>query len=223
MLVQPNSIRRLLERATAQYEASLEGSPANLYLSNRSLTKEVQKSFRLGFVESPLPGHEAYTGRLAIPYLTRSGVVDIRFRSIPPDGDPARAVLGMKYLSMPGATSRPFNTLALARQESFVVICEGEIDTMTAHMAGIPAVGFPGAKTWDKHVYWRMFRYRRVAILADNDDKGAGESFARKVAESIPGSVIISMPEDHDVNSFVSAFGTHAEGVAALRKKVGLS
>jgi DNA primase len=173
MLVPPISSRKLLERATDQYEASLEGSPASLYLMNRALTKEVQTRFRLGFVESPLPGHEQYIGRLAIPYLTRSGVVDIRFRAVPPDGDPARAILGAKYLSMTGQTPRPFNTLALARQETFVVICEGELDTITADMAGLPAVGFPGVNSWQK-MFWRMFRYRRVAILADNDDKGQG-------------------------------------------------
>lgn len=214
MLVPQTSLRRLLERATDRYEASLEGSNASLYLENRGLTKEVQKKFRFGYVENPLPGHESYVGRLAIPYLTRAGVVDIRYRRIPADGDPTSPVFGNKYESMPGAESRPFNTLALARSESFVVICEGEFDTVTADMAGIPAVGFPGVETWKK-LYWRMFRYRRVAILADNDDAGA--KFARKVAEDVNGSVIIGMPNGHDVNSFVLA-----EGIEALRKKVGL-
>lgn len=216
LLVPQTSLRRLLERATGQYEASLEGSYVSLYLENRGITKEIQKKFRLGYVESPLPGHETYAGRMSIPYLTRAGVVDIRYRRVPSDGNPETAVFGNKYESMPGAESRPYNTLALSRPESFVVICEGEPDTWTADMAGIPAVGFPGSDSWKK-LHFRMFRYRRVAILADNDDGGAGAKFARKVAEDINGAVIISMPPGHDVNSFVQA-----EGIGALRKKVGL-
>lgn len=214
MIVPLPSTRKLLERATKEYEDSLDGSDGSLYLKNRSLTSEVQVRFRLGYVENPLPGHEKYRGRIAIPYITSSGVVDIRFRAVPPGGDPMGKVLGAKILSMPGSPSRPYNTLALGRQEQFVVICEGEFDTITADMAGIPAVGFPGAKSWER-LYWRMFRYRRVAILADPDD--AGEKFAEKVSTSIPGSVIIPMPDGHDVNSYVME-----HGVEALRKKVGL-
>lgn len=221
MIVPPRSTSRLLERATAQYESKLEGSPASLYLVNRSLTKEVQRKFRLGFVDDPLPGHESYRGRLAIPYLTQSGVVDIRFRAVPMDGDPGRATLGAKYLGLPGSSLRPFNTMALAREESFVFICEGELDTITADMAGLPTVGFPGVESWLK-LYFRMFRYRRVAVLADNDDKGQGKEFAEKILGNIPGAVVIAMPEGHDVNSFVGSFDDPEDGIMALRKKVGV-
>jgi len=37
--------------------------------------------FHLGVVVDPLPGHEQFLGRVAIPYVTPSGVVDIRFRA----------------------------------------------------------------------------------------------------------------------------------------------
>jgi DNA primase len=217
MLVPSSSSRKLLERATREYEQALDGSVADLYLKNRSLTNETAKRFRLGYVENPLPGHEAYGGRLAIPYLTASGVVDIRFKSVPSDGDPTRPVVGAKILALPGATLRPYNTLALSRHEQFVCITEGEPDTWTTDMAGIPVVGFPGVKSWQK-LFWRMFRFRRVAILAQRDDSGQGEKFSTLLAEQIPGAVIIPMPEGHDVNSYVMQ-----EGIEALRRKVGLS
>lgn len=216
MIVPDTGTKKLLEKAVSQYEASLEGSVASLYLTNRQITKEVARDFRLGFVENPLPGHEAYHGKLCIPYLTPSGVVDVRFRTVPLDGDPGKATTGAKYLSMPGAESRPYNLSALARPEQFIVICEGEFDTITAHMCGIPSVGFPGAQSW-KNSYWRLFRYRRVAILADNDDHGEGHKFGMTIVKSVPRAVIISMPEKHDVNSFYIA-----EGREALRARVGL-
>jgi DNA primase len=117
---------------------------------------------------------------------------------------------------MPGATSRIYNPLAIARQEMFIVICEGEMDTITAHMAGLPAVGIPGVMHW-KNWYWRVFRYRRVAVLADNDDSGEGQRFAETVVNSIPSATVIAMPEGHDVNSFVVQ-----DGIEALRRRVGL-
>jgi DNA primase len=207
---------RLLEKATSKYEAAFDGSDASRYLTNRAITKEVAHFFRLGFVEDPQPGHERYVGKLAIPYITSSGVVDIRFRTLPQDGDPSKSILGPKYLSMPGATSRIYNPLAIARQEMFIVICEGEMDTITAHMAGLPAVGIPGVTHW-KNWYWRVFRYRRVAVLADNDDSGEGQRFAETVVNSIPSATVIAMPEGHDVNSFVVQ-----DGIEALRRRVGL-
>lgn len=214
--VPSTSTRKLLERATQEYEETYQGSDADLYLKNRSITSEVSRDFRLGFVENPLPGHEKYRGRLAIPYLTESGVVDIRFKAVPVGGDHENGVFGAKILSMPGASSRPYNTMALARREQFIVICEGEPDTWTAHMAGLPAVGFPGVESWQRW-YWRMFRYRRVAILAQMDDKGQGEKFSELVSTAIAGCVTINMPAGHDVNSYVMS-----EGIEALKKKVGL-
>jgi|SRR5690348_11631213 DNA primase len=216
MLVPPTATLKLLEKATSRYEQSLEGSDASRYLENRSITKEASTYFRLGFVEDPLPGHERYLGKLAIPYITSSGVVDIRFRAVPQDGDPKKSILGPKYLSTPGAINRIFNATAISRPELFIVICEGEMDTITSHMAGIPAVGIPGAQTWKKW-YWRIFRYRRVAILADNDDSGEGQRFAETVIQSIPSATVIAMPENHDVNSFVIE-----NGIGALRKRIGL-
>lgn len=215
-MVPDTGTKKLLEKAVQTYQTSMEGSAASLYLANRRITKEAVTHFRLGFVENPLPGHEAYVGKLAIPYLTPTGPVDIRFRTIPPDGDPARASVGPKYLSMPGAESRPYNLDSLGRIEQFIVICEGEFDTITCWMSDIPAVGFPGAQSW-KNFYWRLFRYRRVAILADNDDHGEGYEFAKKVVKSISGAVIISMPEGRDVNSFFIS-----DGRDALRARVGL-
>jgi len=62
--------------------------------------------FHLGIVKDPLPGHESYKGRLAIPYITPSGVVDIRFRSINNHPDEP------KYMGVPGAKTTMYNAQA---------------------------------------------------------------------------------------------------------------
>ncbi len=91
-----NSQRAFLLQATETYKASIHLGKD--YLASRGLSVEEVQRFHLGVVEHPLPGHEGYTGRLAIPYVTPSGVVDIRFRTMS-GGDP-------KYMGMPGAKTR---------------------------------------------------------------------------------------------------------------------
>jgi hypothetical protein len=93
-------------------------------------------------------GHEPYVGKLAIPYLTPTGVIDIRFRSLNSDGGP-------KYMSRPGATTHIYNINALSNDSDVLAICEGELDTVVATQAGFSAVGLPGANNW-KSFYNRV-------------------------------------------------------------------
>lgn len=155
-----------------------------------------------------MPGHEQYAGKLAIPYLTQSGVTTIRFRRIG-DGE------GPKYLSVPGDEPRIYNPHALLQNTHSIAICEGEFDTMTAHQSGIPAIGIAGVSGWRSY-FRRCFKgYRNVYLLADNDDKGQGLEFAEKVAGQVENPKVILMPPGMDVNSFVLAHGE-----AALNDKI---
>lgn len=209
------SMKKSLAEAVAFYHKNLEGD-ADLYLKNRSISKEAQDYFQLGCVKDPLPGHERMQGRLVIPYITQTGPVQIRFRAIPDDGIPGNPESSPKYMSEIDAKTTLFNVRSLSRQENFGVICEGEIDTITAAMSGLIAVGVPGANAWNP-LFARALRYRKWFILADNDDKGAGIEFAEKVKSSMYGSKIILMPPGYDVNSFVIE-----NGIDALREKVGV-
>lgn len=204
-----------MTEAVQTYASALPGSVASRYLEGRGISSEVATSFQLGYVESPSIGHERYRGRLAIPYLTPTGVVSIRFRAIPDeDGieDPP------KYLSLPGEVSRIYNTLDLQRPEPYVCVCEGEIDTISAHMAGLPAIGVPGSQNWKRVFRLALRWYQHVFVLADADDKGAGMEFADTIAKQVKNVSIVSMPEGHDVNSFIRAAGTQA-----LRERIGLA
>lgn len=201
------NLRTFLDRATTTYYEALRNHPRAVeYLRDeRGLSGDNVRFFRLGVVADPLPGHERYQGRIAIPYLTATGTVLMRFRALD-DGGP-------KYLTETGADdARLFNPADLSRPEPFIAVCEGEIDAITAHQAGIPAVGVSGVSKW-RPFFNRVFAgYAQKFVLADGDDAGQGVEFADKVAAKIGGRVI-PMPSGHDVNSYVKA-----EGPDALRE-----
>jgi len=210
------AVRKSLTQRVLKYHEQLteysDGSPLLDYVTQeRQLTRETVARFLLGAVVSPETSDEPARGMLAIPYLTPSGPVALRFRR-PPNKD-----TGPKYWQPEGTDLTIFNVQALFAGEHVIVITEGEIDCMTVAQCGIPAVGIPGASAW-KDYYQPLFEgYDRVIICADNDDTGAGGKFAAKVARQVPGPEVVLMPEGHDVNSLFCEVGT-----AGLREYLGV-
>lgn len=206
--------REQLENATAYYQASV--LEAKDYLLARGITGEIAMRARLGVVVNPLLGHEQMVGRLAIPYMTEAGPVDIRFRCL--EQHSCKDAGHGKYLTLPGHPPRMFNASALSIDTTTVAVCEGELDTLIVHHhLGIPAVGVPGAQVWSgqKH-YPRMFRpFTRVLVFADGDD--AGRDLGKQIARDVPQAVVLRMPDGADVtDTFL------AEGVDGLAERAGL-
>lgn len=201
--------KAFLMEATSRYHQSLSGSHAEEYLANRGLKGEGLTKYRLGVVDDPLPGHDMYTGWLAIPYLRWSpgqgwAVVAMRFRCLQ-DHDHGKHG---KYMAHPGSEVHVFNTLSVLRQDNVMCICEGELDAIAAELIGLHAVGIPGRENWKSH-FPRIFKgYEKVFILADGDQ--AGKDFAFDVAKTLPMARTINMPEGHDVNSTIQTYGANA-------------
>lgn len=200
-------MKRSLASASKLYVEQLNSGTdlskvAVTYLQNRGITKPIADYFQLGLVENPDPesGHDFMIGRLAIPYITPTGIMQIRFRAIPEGGLPGGPEASPKIKSEAGASNTLYNVSVLTGTATEVAICEGEFDTMTVQQAGIPAVGVAGAQAW-QDLYYRAFLYRRVIIVADNDDHGEGLKFAEKVQASVRGSRIVLMPSGYDANS----------------------
>ena len=166
--------------------------------------------FGLGYVDDPLPGHEMYRGMLAIPYiryqtLTGAGsIVSLRFRCIE---DHEHSGHG-KYNTMPGDRPRLYNTRALQAAEEAIAICEGEFDAIAANLAGIPAVGVPGATSWRSHFRAPFLGYETVWILTDGDEPG--RQFGNSIAQTLPNAKLIPMPDKMDVNSVFDTLGPAA-------------
>ena len=204
MQVPSSAEKKSLERRAADYHSQLfspSGTDLLDYLTDvRGLHPETLSQFQLGAVVHPDGLDDKALGKISIPYLTKNGPVALRFRR-GPEGE------GPKYWQPPKSNITIFNVNELVKHQRWIAVCEGEIDCITATQAGIPAVGIPGASAWKDHYYTLFEGYERVIILADNDDQGAGEEFAKKVAEEVPEPAIITMPDGHDVNSFYCEHG----------------
>jgi len=199
--------RKSLEQAAANYHFQL--GVAKDYLRARGISKATADMYRLGVVANPIIGDEQYVGRIAIPYITPTGVVDMRYRAMGNDDSP-------KYLSRPGAHDTMFSVTAFQHDSDVIAICEGEFDTMIVNgEVGVPAVGLSGANKW-KNWYARAFQdYRKVLVLADGDQ--AGSDMGKRIAQSIDVAVVVSMPEGMDVTDVFLA-----EGADGIRRRVGL-
>lgn len=206
-MVQRDSQKELLGLATRKYAESIY--LAEDYLKSRGITMEVARLARLGVVNEPEAGHEAYAGRLAIPYLTKTGVVDLRFRSLNPAVEP-------KYMGMVGSDTRMYNVLDIERAGDWIGVCEGELDTLTlSRCVGIPCVGVPGANSWKKHYTRLLADFERVFIFADGD--APGREFANSLAKELP-VTIIGFPDGEDVNSAYTKYGAEF-----IREKAGIA
>ena len=184
-------------QATQRYAGKIE--LAAEYLSNRSLSVEEASIFHLGVVEDPLPGHEPYKGRLSIPYITPSGVVDIRFRALHNE-DP-------KYMGLVGAKTTMFNTQACFVADKYICVTEGEFDCILMSVKTMhPTIGIPGANNWKSHYAKILDDFDIVIVLADGD--AAGLEFGKKISRELGNVNIISMPEGEDVNSMITKVGS---------------
>lgn len=214
----PSALEKsLLNGAAAEYHKQLlapEGHDALSYLTEqRGLSLEVIKAFQLGVVLGPdvSPTNETVRGFISIPYLSPTGVLSMRFRRPPESEAP------MKYWSPKGTKTRVFNTNALVNPGHWIAICEGEMDTIAATQAGIPAVGIPGVQSWAPYMRHMLSGFSRVMVLADNDDAGQGLAFGEMIAEQLEEVKIVLAPKGHDVNSTLKELG-----VAGLREHFGI-
>jgi DNA primase len=212
--------KSLVDRVLKYHEQlkSPDGAPLLAYLTEeRQLSPETIDRFLLGAVVSPDVLDDEALGMIAIPYITPTGPVALRFRR------PPTKETGPKYWQPSGSILSVFNTPALLASEDVVAITEGEFDCMILAQAGINAVGIPGASAWKDHFDLLFEGYREVIVCADNDDKVmkngeyAGRKFATSVAKKVPGPRLVLMPEGYDINSYYCAFGREA-----LREHLGV-
>ena len=198
--------KELLEKAADKYAANIYQAEA--YLKSRGIPIEIARLARLGVVVEPEVGHEIYQGRLSIPYVTKSGVVDLRFRSLNPAVEP-------KYMGLTGVDTKMYNVLDIERAGDYIGICEGELDALTlSACVGIPCVGVPGANSWKKHYTRLLADFERILVFADGDQPG--KEFANSLARELP-VTIVQFPDGEDANSYYTSHGSEA-----ILRKAGL-
>lgn len=176
--------RILLESQTSRYQTNLY--LAAEYLEARGITEDTAVTARLGVVDEPVHGDDdsAYQ-RLTIPFVTRSGVVDIRYRCIR-DHDCGDSGCP-KYLGRPGSSLRLYNVEGLVSADSAICVTEGELDALILNQLGYNAVGQPGSESWKPHWYRLFEDFSRIIVFGDADS--AGRRFIRGWMDRFPQSV----------------------------------
>ena len=197
-----NEQRKFLERATLQYHDHL--SEAEGYLGGRGIDQEHARSNVLGVVRDPLPGHEHLEGRLAIPYITDSGPVNMNFRCIQ-DHDCKEVPGHRKYMMQKGLKPNLYGVQSISWATNWIAVTEGEIDRLTLTQIGIPAVGVGGAEKWEAH-WTNVFEdFSRVYLFEDGDTAGA--DLYGSMSHAMSHVIRVKMGDGEDVNSTYLARG----------------
>jgi DNA primase len=202
-----NAQSKLLMEAAQRYAQEISPE-AIVALAERGISEQVAARFQLGTITDPINGHEMYDGWISIPYITAGNYcVGFKFRRL----DDAKP----KYGSPTGQKAHLYNVTDVLIQSPYIVVCEGELDTViTSGMVGIPADGLPGVQAWKPH-YAKLFNgYDTVYIVGDNDIKEDGSNpgmeFAKRVANEIFNSQIVTLPPGMDINDYYLAHGAEA-------------
>ncbi len=217
--MRPSSeLQRSLAQQAKAYEEQLQEDTVS-YLADRGISDSAVRTFHLGLVREPAPGHDMFVGRLSIPYVTPMGARTIKFRCL--EEHDCGEVGCPKYLGLTGAKPRMFNAMALIEAPPVVAVCEGELDAIVCSSRLVPAVGIPGVSSWLPH-FPRMFAGTpRVLVLVDNDEKQDGRNPGRELAERVARDVehaeVIPPPKGLDLTEWIQA-----EGLDAVRKGIGL-
>jgi hypothetical protein len=144
------------------------------YLRSHGIDSEIAGKYQLGYVARAPKGDERFLGTLSIPYLTRAGVVAIKYRCVEPDCQHNKH--GGKYMQPAGQKVRLYNAGAFFNTGDTIGMAEGEIDAIAAtEHVGLPTLGMPGAEQWTGHsTIWKIALkdYDMVVFFADGDEAG---------------------------------------------------
>lgn len=111
-----------------------------------------------------------------------------------------------KYRSLPGSQAH----LYCVENVRFgtVVLCEGEIDTLTALSVGVKAVGVAGANSFFRPWAHLLDHTDRLIIAFDGDY--AGRQAAAKLKSALNHATILELPDGLDLNDVMCNDGPNA-------------
>ena len=207
-----------LTEAAKHYSRNITAEALS-YLEERGISDVVASQYSLGSVVDPINGHEMHEGWLSIPYMTANGIcVGYKFRRLD-DGKP-------KYGSPTGQKAHLYNVCDITLQSPYIVVCEGELDAViTSGVLGIPAVGVPGVASWKPHFPKLFGGYDTIYIVGDNDVKedgsNPGAEFAKRVANEVMNSTIVTLPPGMDINDYYLAHGADATRALLVGEQIG--
>lgn len=204
--------RKLLELATVKYMQAV--GDALPYLEARGISAEDADTAALGVVTGEIEDHAHLRGRLAIPYMTDTGVVAMNFRCL--QAHNCKATPGHeKYMIPVGQKDYLYGVRTYHDARDTVCVTEGELDALILHNMGIPALGISGSGKWEQHWGKILDDFARVVILSDGDE--SGRKLVNSIKRAIPWATNVRMPNGEDVGSMYVK-----EGPGYLRTRIGL-
>ncbi len=176
------------------HEAIFRDHEAMSYLNGRGIPPESMKRFKLGLREK--------NGKrwLAIPLLSGSEWVNVKYRSLPP----AEKAFEREY----GCRSVLFNGNAVGKHEE-IIITEGELDAITLLRNGFEnVVGTTvGAGSFDADWVSALGKVKKIYLCYDSDE--AGQKGAASVAKRLGYNKCrnVVLPDAKDANEFFQKHG----------------
>jgi DNA primase len=160
--------------------------------------------------------YDRFRGRLVFPICDEQGrVIAFSGRVLEPDAKTA------KYVNSPETPiftkSRVFYGLDKAKRPmldaQFAIVCEGQLDLIACHMAGIRNVVAPQGTALTPDHARILKRYVNDVVLCFDSD-AAGQKAAVRVLDSLLASGlsirVAAIPGPHDPDSFIRQFGSPA-------------
>ena len=130
------------------------------WLNGRGITDETIEAFRIG---EQLQAGKAYA---VFPYLRDGELVNAKYRNVAEKKDMRQEA---------GAEPCLFGWHLIDPKARTVCITEGEIDAMTLHQLGFPALSVnagAGNQQWIEGDWERLERFSTITICYDNDEAG---------------------------------------------------
>lgn len=183
------------------FEEALDDPKHREFLRSRGLTLATAHEWHIGWVNG--------LGRYSIPIVDGNGQV-VNYRLYKPNVARDKMIWRIKGKE---ATQKVFGANHLPTPCSWVVLHEGEFDTILSSQDGFPAITQTQGSKFFKAEYLKYFQDRVVFICYDNDDAGReGRNVAleklRNVAEAV---YFIDLPgEGTDYTDFRVELGKSA-------------
>jgi len=153
---------------------------------NRGIQPWVLDDFRIRAVSHYLSGLQAEVPCIAFPYYRGAEIVNVKYRG-----------LATKSWAQEKDCEKILYSVSLGSATDELIICEGEVDVLSFHVAGLNAASVPdGAPTEGstgsdlKYAYLRncekeLAPLKKIIIATDNDGpgRGLGAELARRLGE----------------------------------------
>jgi twinkle protein len=157
---------------------------------NRGITAATLESFRIGEIERNGSTYAVF------PYLRDNELINAKYRNIAEKKDMRQEA---------GAEPCLFGWHLIDPKKRGIAITEGEIDAMSLHQVGIPALSVnagAGNHQWIDNDWNRLERFSEIYLCYDNDE--AGQKGAKEVANrlGLDRCKVVTFPKK-DANEFL--------------------